>query len=50
MDLRTQRKVDNYVGRIGIALLRPPARILGAVLRRNHQLSVGKEVVWPRME
>lgn len=49
MDLRTQRKVDNYVGRIGIALLRPPARLLGAILRRNHTLSVGREMVWIKM-
>jgi ADP-heptose:LPS heptosyltransferase len=49
MDLRTQRKLDNYIGRIGIALLRPPARLLGAILRRDHQLSVGKEIVWIKL-
>ncbi len=49
MDLRTQRRVDNYVGRIGIAVLRPPAQLLGALLRRNHALTVGDEVVWIKM-
>jgi ADP-heptose:LPS heptosyltransferase len=49
MDLRTQRRVDNYVGRIGIALLRPPAQMLGALLRRDHELSVGNEIVWIKM-
>jgi hypothetical protein len=49
MDLRTQRRVDNYVGRIGIALLRPPAQLLGAILRRDHELSVENEIVWVKM-
>lgn len=44
-----QRRVDNYVGRLGIAVLRPVAMILGAVLRRNHELTVGAEVVWMKL-
>lgn len=49
MDVRTQRKVDNYIGRLGIAVLRPLAMLLGLVLRRDHRLTVGKEVVWVKM-
>lgn len=49
MDVRTQRKVDNYVGRLGIAVLRPTAMVLGKILRRDHSLTVGKEVVWIKM-
>ncbi len=49
MDVRTQRKVDNYVGRLGIAVLRPAAMALGAVLRRDHTLTAGKEIVWIKM-
>jgi ADP-heptose:LPS heptosyltransferase len=49
MDVRTQRKVDNYVGRLGIAMLRPVAMLLGVVLRRDHRLTVGREVVWVKM-
>jgi ADP-heptose:LPS heptosyltransferase len=49
MDLRTQRRVDNYVGRIGIAILRPPAQLLGALLRRDHELTVKNEIVWIKM-
>jgi len=49
MDLRTQRRVDNYVGRIGIAILRPPAQLLGALLRRDHELTVKDEIVWIKM-
>src|SRR5579885_2156806 len=49
MDVRTQRKVDNYVGRLGIAVLRPLAMLLGLVLRRDHRLTVGKEIVWVKM-
>lgn len=49
MDLRTQRSLDNYLGRIAIAFLRPTAKVLGAVLRRDHELRVGKEVVWIKM-
>ena len=49
MDVRLQRKVDNYVGRMGIAVLRPLAMLLGAVLRRNHDLVVDNEVVWIKM-
>src|SRR6185503_18132989 len=49
MRVQTQRTVDNYVGRLGIALLRPTAMLLGVVLRRDHQLRVGKEVVWMKM-
>lgn len=49
MQLRTQRSIDNYVGRIAIALLRPATKVLGALLRRNHQLTIGREVVWMKM-
>jgi ADP-heptose:LPS heptosyltransferase len=49
MRVRTQRQVDNYVGRLGIALLRPAAKLLGAALRRDHDLTVGDEVVWMKM-
>ena len=49
MQLRTQRAVDNYVGRLGIAALRPAAMLLGWLLRRDHRLTVGREVVWIKM-
>lgn len=49
MDVRTQRKVDNYIGRLGIAALRPAAMVLGTLLRRDHRLTVGKEVVWIKL-
>jgi ADP-heptose:LPS heptosyltransferase len=49
MNVSSQRKVDNYVGRIGIAILRPLAMLLGAVLRRDHDLVVNDEVVWIKM-
>jgi len=49
MRLQTQRTIDNYVGRIGIAALRPAAMLLGVVLRRDHSLSLDKEVVWIKM-
>ena len=49
MNVSRQRKVDNYIGRIGIAILRPLAMLLGAVLRRDHDLVVKKEVVWIKM-
>ena len=45
MDLQTQRAIDNYVGRFAIAMLRPFAKLLGVVLRRDHTLSVGREMV-----
>jgi ADP-heptose:LPS heptosyltransferase len=49
MDVRTQRKVDNYIGRLGIAVLRPAAMLLGALLRRDHRLSAEREIVWVKM-
>jgi len=49
MDVRTQRLVDNYVGRMGIALLRPVTMLLGALLRRDHRLTIEKEIVWVKM-
>jgi ADP-heptose:LPS heptosyltransferase len=49
MHVRTQRKIDNYLGRLGIAVLRPMAMLLGFVLRRDHRLTIGKEVVWVKM-
>ncbi|HVX41680.1 MAG TPA: glycosyltransferase family 9 protein [Gemmatimonadaceae bacterium] len=49
MRVQMQRKVDNYVGRLGIAVLRPAAMLLGAILRRNHDLTVQREVVWVKM-
>ena len=49
MRLQTQRTFDNYVGRLGIAALRPAAMLLGAILRRDHRLAVGKEVVWMKL-
>jgi ADP-heptose:LPS heptosyltransferase len=49
MRVRTQRKLDNYVGRLGIAVLRPAAMLLGLVLRRDHALTIGDEVVWVKM-
>jgi ADP-heptose:LPS heptosyltransferase len=49
MQLRTQRAVDNYVGRLGIAVLRPAAMLLGWLLRRDHRLTVGREIVWIKM-
>jgi len=49
MQLRTQRAVDNYVGRLGIAVLRPLAMLLGFVLRRDHELTIKNEVVWLKL-
>jgi ADP-heptose:LPS heptosyltransferase len=49
MDVRMQRKIDNYVGRLGIAVLRPAAMALGVLLRRDHTLAVGREIVWVKM-
>jgi ADP-heptose:LPS heptosyltransferase len=49
MQLRTQRSVDNYVGRLGIAVLRPAAMLLGFLLRRDHELTVNDEVVWLKL-
>jgi ADP-heptose:LPS heptosyltransferase len=49
MHLRTQKTLDNYVGGLGIALLRPAAMLLGALLRRDHTLVVRKDVVWVKM-
>jgi ADP-heptose:LPS heptosyltransferase len=49
MHVRTQRLVDNYVGRLGIAVLRPAAMLLGALLRRDHRIAVGREIVWVKM-
>jgi ADP-heptose:LPS heptosyltransferase len=49
MNVRLQRKLDNYIGRIGIAALRPAAMFLGLVLRRDHTLTVEDEIVWVKM-
>ncbi|HEY4216956.1 MAG TPA: glycosyltransferase family 9 protein [Gemmatimonadaceae bacterium] len=49
MQLRTQQTFDKYVGRIGIAVLRPATMLLGLLLRRDHRLTIGKEVVWVKM-
>jgi ADP-heptose:LPS heptosyltransferase len=49
MQLRTQQVVDKYLGGLAIALLRPATMLLGALLRRNHELTVGEEVVWVKM-
>jgi ADP-heptose:LPS heptosyltransferase len=49
MHLRTLRSVDNYVGRLAIALLRPLTMVLGALLQRDHRLVAGREVVWIKM-
>src|SRR5215467_9000682 len=49
MNLRTQRLIDNYVGGLAIAILRPATKLLGAVLRRDHDLTVRNEVVWVKM-
>jgi ADP-heptose:LPS heptosyltransferase len=49
MRLRTQRTVDKYLGALAIALLRPTAMVLGRLLRRDHRLTVGGEVVWIKM-
>ena len=49
MHLRTQRVIDNYVGGMAIAVLRPATMLLGALLRRDHELTVGREVVWVKM-
>src|SRR3954463_16019363 len=49
MQLRTQRSIDNYVGRLLIAALRPMAMVLGAILRRDHAIRVDREVVWVKM-
>jgi ADP-heptose:LPS heptosyltransferase len=49
MNLRTQRTLDNYLGRIAIGVLRPATRVLGKLLGRDHRLTVGKEIVWIKM-
>lgn len=49
MHLRTQKLIDNYAGGAAIAVLRPATMLLGALLRRNHELTVGEEVVWVKM-
>lgn len=49
MHVRTQRKLDNYVGRLAIAALRPATKFLGLVLRRDHELTLGDEIVWMKM-
>src|SRR4051812_9044210 len=49
MHLRTQRTLDNYVGGLGIAVLRPATMLLGSLLRRDHSLAVRKEVVWIKL-
>jgi hypothetical protein len=49
MQVRTQRKLDNYVGRLAIAALRPATKFLGLVLRRDHELTLGDEIVWMKM-
>ncbi len=49
MHLRTQKLIDNYVGGAAIAVLRPATMLLGNLLRRNHELTVGDEVVWVKM-
>jgi ADP-heptose:LPS heptosyltransferase len=49
MHLRAQKLIDNYVGGAAIAVLRPATMLLGNLLRRNHELTVGDEVVWVKM-
>jgi ADP-heptose:LPS heptosyltransferase len=49
MHLRTQQTLDNYVGRLGIAVLRPATMLLGRLLRRDHTLDIRKDVVWIKM-
>ena len=49
MHFRTQRLIDNYVGGAAIAVLRPATMLLGTLLRRNHDLTVGDEVVFVKM-
>src|SRR2546423_9802441 len=49
MRLQTQRLIDNYVGRLAIALLRPLTMVLGFLLRRDHRLTVEREVIWIKM-
>lgn len=49
MHLRAQRSVDNYVGRLAIALLRPATMLLGVILRRDHRLTIGREVIWMKL-
>src|SRR3954468_18278078 len=49
MNLRTQRALDNYLGRFAIGVLRPATRVLGKLLGRDHRLTVGKEIVWIKM-
>jgi ADP-heptose:LPS heptosyltransferase len=49
MHLRTLRHLDNYIGRLLIAVLRPATMLLGAILHRDHKLEAGREVVWVKM-
>src|ERR1041384_7177963 len=49
MQLGAQKSLDKYLGGLAIAVLRPATMLLGALLRRDHKLTVGKEVVWIKL-
>lgn len=49
MDVRAQRRVDSWAGRIGIAVLRPLAVALGSALRRDHSLDVRGDVAFMKL-
>ena len=49
MRLSTQQNIDSYIGRLAIAVLRPVTELAGAVLRRDHELTVRDELVWIKL-
>lgn len=49
MRLGTQQTLDSYVGRLAIAFLRPVTELAGAILRRDHELTVRNELVWIKL-
>ena len=49
MDVRTQRRIDSWVGRAAIGGLRPLAKGLGWLLRRDHSLEPREEVAFMKL-
>lgn len=49
MDVRSERRIDSWLGRAGIAILRPLTIMLGRVLRRDHALAPRGDVVFVKL-
>jgi ADP-heptose:LPS heptosyltransferase len=49
MDLRRKKIIDRYAGGLAIVVLKPLVKILGALLKRNHALPLGKEVLFIKL-